>query len=318
MKVAVAMAHGHATKWLQTIIYSIKNHYTDIDFDIFVAHTWPGHPSIEALTKTDLGNDVHVIDTKRRMQSHAIGLDEILDEIEFESYDWMLTLDTDSKVASDGWLDWFVSHINSDKVGMVGFFWHEGNHHYNIHPAGALYRKDMLLKYHHEVRNDNRPTFCHVDGCVLDREFGLDEEIKEVAGVFSETRGIRPDQMSELQEHYIRGGVPAIAAWEPGQYLFVRSVDEFSHRSVPCDHVMMEVNGHNLPEATYFGSRMNPYLIHYWGGTRAWDHLKHPVEDPFVRDLSPFWIDKEDYIWRNTVPERYHGVVHEIYKKLGI
>jgi hypothetical protein len=319
VKVAVALAHGHTAKWLQTVIHSLKNVPAYIDFDIYVATTWPKHASIKAITENDLGDNVTLIEPTRRLYSHAVGLDEILEHIWDKGYNYMFCTETDCRAVKEGWLAWFVKHIQPGN-GMAGFFWAEGNNHYNINPSATIYDMRMLKKFHEEARNNNEGMFYHPKGNVSDADPSMDDNIKDVVGAFSETRGIKNPTF--LQELAIKRGVPNPAWWEPGQWIYARAQGEWSCVVVPCDHIYMTIKGkigeHTAPEATYYGGKLDPYFIHYWGGTRAWDHLKHPVEDQFVKNCSPYWLDREDFVWRETVPVKYHQIVYDIYDELGL
>jgi len=324
-KIAIALAHGHATKWLQVVIHSLKAMKNDVQADIFVAHTWPGHPSIKAITETELGEGVTVIDCQKRMTSHATALDEILEYIEDKDYDYMFATETDCRACQNGWLDWYYNYMAKDeKIGMAGFFWREVDsrgvpHHYNINPSATLYRKDMLLQYHKECRENNSGTFWHplADRDEKDgKEPPMDVNIKEVAGVFSETRGIKDPSPRQREE--ILSGVPYAAWFEPGAWLYYRALDDWKHLRMPVDHVYIYFKGYRTPEATYYGGRAGVKFIHYWGGTRAWDHLKHPVGDYFVKSCSPMWLDREHMIWEQTVPEKFRKIVPEIYKEMGL
>jgi len=314
-KVAIALSHGHAAKWLQVVIHSLKKCKNGCETDIFIAHTWPGHPSIKAITENDLSEDINVIDCKIRLTSHATGLDEILDHIAELDYDFMFCAETDCIACEDGWLDWFVRQIGEvENKAMAGFFWDEQPNHYNINPSGTLYRVPMLLKYHKEVRDNKEGMFYHPRGDRPDSDQEMDANIKKVAGVFSETRGIKNPNPRQKQE--IEMGVPRAAWFEPGSYLYYRSIGEYDAIKVPCEHIYMKQGFFKTPEATYYGGRETPQYIHYWGGTRAWDHLKHPVNDQFVKTCSPFWLDREDYIWKNTVPEQYRAMMVDLYKEI--
>ena len=316
-RVAIALSHGHAAKWLQVILHSLKTMNNDIEADIYVAHTWPGHPSIKAITETALGDNVHVMDCVRRKTSHATGLDELLEHIGTLDYEYMFCTETDCIAVKDGWLDWYVNFMERDpKVGMAGLFWNEGKNHYNINPSATLYRVDMLLKYHKEVRDNNEPTFYHPRGNRPDTDQEMDAEIKVVAGAFSETRGIK-DPSNEQKEQILHG-VPQAAWFEPGSWIYYRSIGEYSYAAVPNDHIYHTVGGYRTPEGTYYGNKADPWFIHYWGGTRAWDHLKHPVEDRFVKSCSPHWLDREHAVWEKYVPAEYRAKVDEIYAELGL
>lgn len=316
-KIAIAMAHGHATKWLQVVIHSLKTMKNEVEADIFVAHTWPEHPSIKAITETELGEGVTIIDCQKRKTSHATGLDEILEHIADKDYDYMMAVETDCRACQDGWLDWYLKFMSGDdKIGMAGFFWHEGTNHYNINPSATLYRKDMLLQYHKECLENDSGVFWHPRGNRDDQEPGMDPNIKKVAGAFSETRGI--EKASPRQNAEILAGVPQASWFEPGAWLYYRSLDEWKHVRVPVDHVYIFFGGHKAPEATYYNGKSNPMFIHYWGGTRAWDHLKHPVNDNFVKSCSPQWLDREHMVWEQTVPENIRAIVPKIYEEIGL
>ena len=89
MKIAIALAHGHIPKYLQIVINSLKQSKNQVESDIYVAETWPGHASIKAITETDLGEGVTVIQCQRRKHSHATALEEILEYIWDKDYEYM-------------------------------------------------------------------------------------------------------------------------------------------------------------------------------------------------------------------------------------
>lgn len=316
-KVAIALSHGHAAKWLQVIIHTLKTMDNDTKADIYVAATWPGHPSIKAITETSLGENVTIHECVKRRQSHATGLDEILEKITPLGYEYMFCTETDCMACKPGWLDWFVSQIESkENCAMAGFFWNEGTNHYNINPSATLYRVDVLARYHKEVLDNMEGMFWHPRGNRADTDAGMDPTIKEVAGVFSETRGIKSPNSE--QEKQILQGVPQAAWFEPGAWLYYRSLGEYEHVAVPVDHIYRQWAGGRAPEGTFYGGKADPYFIHFWGGTRAWDHLKHPVSDRFVKGCSPQWLDREHYVWQNVVPNEHKAIVTEIYSELGL
>ena len=317
-KIAIALAHGHIPKYLQLVINSMKQTKNHVKADIFVAETWPGHASIKAITETDLGDNVTVIQCQRRKHSHATALEEILEHIWDMDYDYMFCTETDCRAIRDGWLDWFHGFLKNDpKKGLAGFFWSEGNNHYNINPSGTLYRIDMLKQYHEEARANNSDIFYHPKGNRMGTDAGMDPTIKDVVGCFAETRGIKDPTPAQLA--VILRGIPQAAWFEPGAWLYARLQHEWLEERVPCDHIYIPYAGnHTAPEATYYGGKAYPWFIHLWGGTRCYDFLKHPVNDNFVRSCAPEWIIREDKLWRTYVPERYHAIVHEITKEIDM
>lgn len=322
-KVAVALVHGHAPKWLQTCMYSLKNVPAGIDFDTYVACTWdkhnptiaPAYSTIRAITENDLGDNVTILECQRRKNSHATGLDEILELIWDKGYEYLFTTETDCRAMQPGWLEWYYNFMKDDpKIGIAGFYWDEGGNHQNINPSATLYRIDMLKQYHQEVRANKEGVFYHWKGNKSDTEEGMDPSIKNVVGVFSETRGIK--HPTPAQEEYIKRGVPNTSWFEPGQWLYCRLQGEWKEVRVPVDHIYMQYPGHVAPEGTYYGGKNDCKFIHYWGGTRARDFLKHPVSDNFVKSCAPQWLEREDRIWKEVVPEKYRGIVYEIEKEI--
>jgi len=313
-KIAIGLTHGHCPKWLQTCIHSLKRYYNEVGMDIYVACSWPGHPSIKALTETPLGENVTLIDCERRKHSHATGLEEILELIWDKDYDFFFTCETDCRAMKDGWLDWFHKYLlMSSHFGIAGFYWDEGTNHQNINASGTLYRMGMLKRYHQECRDNNEGMFWHPRGNRHDTEMGMDPSIKDVVGCFAETRGIKDP--TDPQKEIIMRGVPQASWFEPGQWLYARLQAEWGEVRVPCDHIYLHTPGQPsvyTPEGTYYGGKKDPYFIHYWGGTRCYDFLKHPVNDNFVKNGSPWWIKREDAVWREEVPEEYRQIVHQL------
>lgn len=316
-RIAVAIAHGHATKWLQIVMHSLKSFKNEVPMDIYIGATWPNHPSLKAITENDLGDNVEIHTCTTRLHSHATALDEILLLIADRGYEYMFALETDCRVMQDGWLDWYYSFLKDNKTrGMAGFFWHEGKNHYNVNPSATLYLTEMLLKYNKEVKDNNENMFWHPRGNKSGNDGGMDPTIKDVVGCFAETRGIKNPTDIQLQE--ILEGVPQASWFEPGAWLYYRSLGEYGHVRLQCDHVYRKWGNHTAPEGTYYGGKTDCKLIHYWGGTRTYDWLKHPVNDNFVKSCSPLWIERENEIWMNTVPERYRLAVPAIYEEIGV
>ena len=310
-KVAIAIAHGHTAKYLQIAVHSLQTLENIIEPDIYIAETWPGHPSIKAVTESDLGHNITVIPCVRRKHSHATALEEILEAIEGKGYDFLFAMETDTQAMKAGWLDWYVNFMKDEPtIGLAGFFWHEGDHHYNINPSATLYRVDMLQQYHKEARANNEGMFWHPRGNKPDNTPGMDNTIKDVVGCFAETRGIK--NPTDVQKDAIVRGVPEAAWFEPGQWLYCRLQGEWKEARVPVDHIYMQFPGHTAPEGTYYGSKADPQFIHRWGGTRAYDWKKHRVDDHFVKSCAPMWIAREDKLWKEFVPESYRGIVHEL------
>ena len=306
-RVAIALAHGHTAKWLQILVNSLKKYSNETTYDIYIACTWPNHPSIKAITETTLGENITLIPCTRRLYSHAVGLDEILDHIWDMGYEFMFCCETDCQAMQNGWLDWYVNQMSNPNVGMAGLFWNEGNNHYNINPSATIYRMDMLKEYHKEVRANKEGIFYHPRGNKHETDGGMDTNIKNVVGAFSETRGIK--NPNPEQEAQILKGVPQASWFEPGSLIYYNSLGKYEHVKILCDHIYTSFGRHQAPEGTYYGGKNDCKFLHYWGGTRCYDFLKHPVNDHFVKECAPLWLKREHAIWMQYVPEEFRKVV---------
>ena len=102
-------------------------------------------------------------------------------------------------------------------------------------------------------------------------------------------------------------------------YRMLGDPTEYDYVEVPCDHVYQYWTRHHIaPKGTYYGSLDNPFFIHYWGGTRAWDELKHEITDPFVKDCADPWKIREHDVWIATVSVKDRKIMNEIYEEMGI
>ncbi len=316
-RIAIVVAHGHTPKWTQIAVNSLKKFKNDVSFDIFISQTWPDHPSIKAITDTDLGDNVYFHTCTTRKHSHATALDEVLELIADMDYKYMFAMETDCMAKQDHWLDWFYHYLVGTEKGIAGFMWEEGTNHYNINPSATLYLKEMLLKYNKEVKDNMENMFWHAKGNRSGNEDGMDPTIKDVVGVFAETRGIK--NPTPIQAEEILKGVPQASWFEPGAWLYYRSLGEYENAKVPCDHIYKKWAGKwTAPEGTYYGGKSDCKMIHFWGSTRCYDFLKHPITDQFVRGCAPEWLAREDKVWKETVPERYRKIVPDIYTEMGL
>lgn len=309
------MTHGHCPKWLQTTLASLKKYPGGVESDIFIAESWPGHPSSRAAKETPLGDGVTFLDCERRLHSHATGLERCLEHVWDMGYDYFFASETDCVATAPDWLSWYLGYLEDDpRKGIAGLFWDEQPCHFNMNPSATLYRMDMLKQYHEESRANESQTFFHPNGNKNGHDEGMDPTIATVGkGVFAETRGI--ENPSPVQLDAIARSVPAAAHWEPGHWLSIRSMDEWKHVHVPNDHIYAQVDFGTAPDGTFYNGKDDPKFIHYWGGTRSYDFLKHPVNDGFVRGGSPWWIKREDRIWREWVNEEDRQIVHELTKE---
>lgn len=134
-KVSILIPHFQTWKWTAACIWHFKQYGIPVDSEIILVNNSPGHPSIKAITETDLGRDIIVLDGDPEFTSHGMGYDIAARRA---SGDWFFTSETDSFPTQCGWFDEYVkSSVDHSLIGpeipqSSGFY---------VHPAGALMRR---------------------------------------------------------------------------------------------------------------------------------------------------------------------------------
>ncbi len=279
-----------------------------------------------------------------------IALDTVIDHVDF---DLMMALETDVVPLRADWLQWFVDQLRDD-------YWAAGHwHHENfISPSCTLYRGSVLREMNQWCKDNKEPVMRWGENFEKEMTFpGTWEDW--VAGAFAEKRGW--PEGTKLKESPT-GQCKGHGWYEPGQQLHHWAVEKGLPYCV-CPTSTTHFPPSHLPLYTFYGmnkqdeapvglvlSQMNgmAYTVHFWGGTRALDIIKHEVTDQFVKGNMPFWLSREAKFWLECVPEdiqfqtiklirehgwHYHGwhtheitdrdreaaeYVNSIYRKCGI
>ena len=105
-------------------------------------------------------------------------------------------------------------------------------------------------------------TFYHPKGNIVGTQEETGIEVKSHWGVFSETRGIK--NPTPFQKEVLVRSVPAAGWFEPGQWLWLRSLDKWKYCAVPTDHIYLNIGQYEAPKGTFYGGEIDPYLDAVW------------------------------------------------------
>ena len=343
-KIIVAIPFSHTWLWGQTCIASLMRNPPCADgFDVktVIIDNSPWSPAIKGIRNTALGNleNLSIIDNHKTNKFHASALDCVVEKMEF---DYLMALETDVLALRPTWLQWFVDQLR-DTDFAVGH-WH---HEQFINPSCTMYRgsvlRDMLLWCETKAPQDELrwgPSF--ENSSPLDNSIRLAEHPAEVlhsmkewiSGPFAEKRGWPAGTKLKEQPS---GQLKGPGWYEPGQQLHHWAVEAgYTYTECPTTTICRL---DSVPLATQYGvgkgeTTLYPinldeqevcqysYIptiqtVHFWGGTRALDILKHPVTCNFVKSNTPGWLAREARFWRDTVPVPVQAQTLDLIRKHG-
>ena len=325
-RVIIAIPHSHTWMFTQTCVSALlrnppslpEDHETEVE--IVVVNNSPWSPAIKGITETRLSESVKVFDNYKPDKYHASALDCIIERFEF---DYLLAYETDVISLRAGWLDWFFSQLRQEDFG-VGH-WH---HEQFLNPSCTLYRASVLYQM---------LDWCKANTSELMRWGDNFEQTKQMdhnqflsMGPFAEKRGW--PEGTKLSEQPT-GQVKGVGWYEPGQSLYHWAKNNGYGHTVCKTSTTERIQG--LPTQTFYGLDWAPdrdleiyemfdlgqrgaaYTAHVWGGTRALDILKHPVECGFVKKWTPFWLEREARFWRDSVDKDIQEQTLELIRKHG-
>lgn len=308
-KLIVAIPHSHTWFWTRTCLASLERNppkAEHMEVQIVVVDNSPWSPAARGL-KT--------IPNYKSNKFHASALDCVVESYDF---DYLMAFETDVLALRPTWLQWFVDQMRPSDYA-VGH-WH---HEQFINPSCTLYRGDVLRDMMRWCRNSAPqdelrwgPEFSLT--APLDNNLPLSENPAAVlqgmknwiSGPFAEKRGWREGTV--LRETP-SGQVKGPGWYEPGQQLHHYAVEAgFTYTVCPT---LTTFRSDHLPLQTLYGSTMpdpgrqleavelfgNAETAHMWGGTRALDILKHPVNCEFVKANTPMWLAREARFFMQTV-----------------
>lgn len=279
---------------------------------VIVSNAFDWSPTIENMV--DLALDDHhpfqieVAQNDRAAKWHGTALDYV---VEYYDSEYLFTMEPDVLILADDWLKWFLEKAKNGNIFSVGHWHGEGF----INPSATLYRMDALKDAFSEFRANQDPNMYW--GPNFERFQSIlphyDRFLEDV-GPFSEKRGFSPG--TKLKGPEPSGMLRGAGWYEPAQQLHHWAVEKgYDYEAVPCRHDIDPER--SIPIGTYYGNEPDFYLVHLWGGTRALDLLKHPVEDPTVKNNMEFWLKREAELWMKLVPEDRKEVTRRLFKEKG-
>jgi hypothetical protein len=262
-----------------------------------------GDNSLKGLTETGLSENIIIKENEYfQTRAHAGALDYALTIIDEDEYAYLFSAETDCQALKDGWLDWFMSYIKDEYCAMVGWYWPGGDREY-IHTGGCLYNTKILKRLKKQIEENDNYMMCY--GKNLKRRMYLTEKDdgspgshyrkcmeSPFHGPFTEQRGFQEIWSFRDEKFY----------QEPGAWPYYRCQTEYECVKLPGVLVWNE-NPHIAAGTWYGDSVENAWWVHYWAGTVShnWEIMK--VRERWQRNALPYWIDREDRIWREAVPE---------------
>lgn len=328
-RVCVAIPHSHTFLWTQTCIAALHRFpplAEGVEAQIvLVDNSWDWSPSIRGITETRLGEGVTVLNNPKGNKFHASALDAV---VELYDFDYLMAFETDVLPLRADWLQWFLDQM-TDNVFAVGH-WH---HEQFINPSCTLYRGCTLREMMFWCRQNAEPLTLRW-GSGFNRTAPLDEHCEQtaqermvewIAGPFAEKRGWPEGTYLEPEPSGQKKG----PGWyEPGQALHHWAI-EAGYAYKVCDTATTEKQP-GLPTQTFYGKTEpydrdleafemwnQAYAVHLWGGTRALDIIKHPVECEFTRSNAAFWQAREARFWRQVVPDDVQIATLELIRRHG-
>lgn len=306
-KILVCIPHTRTTKWIQIIISSLKKFKNEHQFDIMVVNNGlPSDRSLLGLTETGLSENVRIEDNKYiETRSHAGALDFALSIIDEKEYPYFFSAETDCRALKNSWLDWFRSHMIDQYVSQAGWYWPGGDREY-IHTGGCLYSTKILKRLKKQIKENDNYVMCY--GTDLKRRMYLTEEEdgspgshyrkcmkSQYHGPFTEQRGFQEIWSKRSEKFY----------QEPGAWPYYRCQVEYECVKLPGVLLWKETGPSiKVAEGTWYGLSVDDaWWVHYWAGTVShnWEIMK--VRERWQRLALPYWIDREDQIWKDVVPE---------------
>ena len=294
--ITVVIPHCLTVKWTQICIASMEEFKNDVPYDILIIDNSPKHmrSGLEGITKTCLGEGVRIEDNKYSVRGHAGALDYGLSIIDTP---YLFASETDCQALRDHFLDRFVDKMKDKYVAMAGWYWPGFDREY-IHCGGCLYSTDIVNKIKELLKFNTNYMICY--GTDLKKRKMLDQTIineihDPLHGPFSELRGFQEIWSFRDIKWY----------QEPGAWLYYRCRSEYECVEMPGLLTYHE-NPH-VGSGTWFidnqtDSEEDSFFVHHWGGTvsHAWETRKVIMD--WERKALPYWIEREDRIWRKVVP----------------
>ena len=355
----IIIPYALTPRWAQIVIASLKEHKNTKECEIYIGDNsysrWPStipeelkdkshaqfywgdnRGGLKCITETSLGEGINIINTNlyygatkdhRMYPGNAcdVGLD-IADTITKTPY--LFTLDSDTSVNRDDWLDWYASFMKDDYVAMAGFWWNHPNR-FIINPCATLYNMRILKKLREETRNNQEPVICYGKDNEKRLDYtgkfisdtGLDmwtDRIIRGYGPFTEQRGFfhnikiftGPFGLKDWNRDYWAKDFDGKAGHEHGSWLYNRAVNQWECVAVPgaWNNLVGTVDEKTVKmdeTGSYYGDSVkDAYVWHYWGGTGAHSFKMGINANASMQEALVQWCLVREYeLWKKFVPE---------------
>jgi len=316
----VVIPHALTTKFTQIAVASLKEFSNDHDFDIVVVDNSPGNPSIRGISETSLGEGVKVLENKY-YPIHACALDFVLADCETP---YFFATESDAQALKDHWLDRYFEQMRDEHVAMVGWYWIGADKDRDyIAPCATLYNTKILKRIQAQIHLNDNNIICYGTGLKRRYDLAAQHEFEAVVknryhGPFSEQRGFQEIWSFRDGKFY----------QEPGAWCYYRCQIEYECVKVYGVGLYNE-NPHVADGTWYLDTpieegdnkfwiydptekksqdykdfvKKEAYYVHHWGGTVSHNWERFPLIMEWERRALPWWVDREDRIWREVVPE---------------
>ena len=152
--VSFIIPHYRTWRWTAICIWHLKQFGIPVDQEIILVDNSPGHPSIQAIAETSLGEGIKIVSGDSGFTSHGMAYDIGFD---YTKGDHIFTCETDSFPFRSGWFDEYVKL--SAEYDLIGPEIPQSSGTY-IHPAGALYSRKLVNAAVAWQRSHTEWTFC--------------------------------------------------------------------------------------------------------------------------------------------------------------
>lgn len=347
-RVLIVVPHSHTVFWTQSCITSLLRHKPK-DADIVVVDNSPWSPSLRILLETSLGfepspsigqlsvRQFGVIENSKSNRFHASALDDAVERLGHD-YDYLMAWETDVLALAPDWLDWFFAQLKPTDYACG--HWH---HEAFLNPSCTLYRMKPILEMLDWCKANPEPDLLRwgdkfelsqpVQARQPERDYRewFNDNVSWIVGPFAEKRGW---PAGTVLKEPPSGQLKGPSWYEPSQALHHWAVQAgytytvcptWTHEREPglplqTVYGVLGAGNENLNrglEAADLFALHGAKTAHLWGGTRALDILKHPVECNFVKSNTPFWLAREARFWRDIVPADVQAQTLAMIRKHG-
>jgi hypothetical protein len=325
-RIVVVIPHSHTWFWSQTCVAALLRNPPNADgheINVVLVDNSPWSPAMQGILDTSLLEAkpplirFDVITNPKGNKFHASALDCVVDRYDF---DYLLTMETDVLALRPTWLQWFVDQVRPTDYAVGA--WH---HEQFVNPSCTLYRGTALREMAAWCQCNQEPNLLRwgpmfektqlISDRLPERDYKewYDQNIEWIAGPFAEKRGWPVGTVLKEQP---TGQMKGVSWYEPGQQLYHWAVEAGYTYTVCPTSTYYRREG--MPVQTLYGGDPatreippelymtsdgpNAQAVHLWGGTRALDIIKHDVTCSFVKENTPYWLEREARLWRETVP----------------